>query len=147
MNYEKLFHAYTLASVTAFLIAISSIAHAETTSGTITDSYKQVITQQPYTVEVCKKVAVSGDKTKDTIIGAIIGGAIGNNVTKNVDNGGAIGAIIGGMVGNNNSTAQGGTKTVCQTETRYNETSKKVYSHSTIEFRINGYIHRLRFSK
>jgi hypothetical protein len=85
LNYEKLFHAYTLASVTAFLIAISSIAHAETTSGTITDSYKQVITQQPYTVDVCKKVAVSGDKTKDTIIGAIIGGAIGNNVTKNVD--------------------------------------------------------------
>ena len=31
--------------------------------------------------------------------GAIIGGVIGNNVTKNVDNGGAAGAIIGGLIG------------------------------------------------
>lgn len=147
MNYEKLFHAYTLASVTAFLIAISSIAHAETTSGTITDSYKQVITQQPYTVEVCKKVAVSGDKTKDTIIGAIIGGAIGNNVTKNVDNGGAVGALLGGMFGHSNSKATGGTKTQCNVETRYQEETQEIYSHSTITFDLNGRQHTLRFAK
>jgi|TARA_B110000305_G_C19376696_1_gene607380 uncharacterized protein YcfJ len=130
----------------SLLTAGISTAQAKRVTGDVTKHYKEVITQNPYTVEVCKKVAVSGDKTKDTIIGAIIGGAIGNNVTKNVDNGGAIGAIIGGMVGNNNSNAQGGTKTQCQVETRYNEESKTVYSHSTIEFRIDGYIHRLRFN-
>ena len=43
-----------------------------------------------------------GDKTADTLKGAIIGGVIGNNVG-DVDNGGAIGAIIGGMLGHNNS--------------------------------------------
>ena len=32
--------------------------------------------------------------------GAIIGGVIGNNVTKNLDHGGAAGAIIGGLLGN-----------------------------------------------
>ena len=51
----------------------------------------------------------SGDKTADTLKGAILGGVIGNNVG-NVDNGGAIGAIIGGMIGHNNSNASGGTK-------------------------------------
>lgn len=133
---------------TAFLISLSSVASADNkVTGTITKSYKEVITQNPYTVEVCKQVAVSGDKTGDTLKGAIIGGVIGNNVTKNVDNGGAIGAIIGGLIGNSKSNATGGTKTVCQVETRYNETTKTVYSHSTIEFRIDGYIHRLRFNQ
>jgi len=133
---------------TAFLISLSSVASADNkVTGTITKSYKEVITQNPYTVEVCKQVAVSGDKTGDTLKGAIIGGVIGNNVTKNVDNGGAIGAIIGGLIGNSKSNATGGTKTVCQVETRYNETTKTVYSHSTIEFRVDGYIHRLRFNQ
>ena len=74
----------------------------------------------PHYVEVCYDKQVSGDKTADTLKGAILGGVIGNNVG-NVDNGGAIGAIIGGMIGHNNSNASGGTRQVCQTETRYTE--------------------------
>ena len=62
------------------------------------DVTKQVINRTPYEVEVCTERAVSGDKTKDTLTGAMIGGAIGNNVTKNVDNGGAVGALIGGIL-------------------------------------------------
>lgn len=148
MNYwEKLFHACVLAWTTAFFISLSGIASASEVAGKITKHYKEVITQNPYTVEVCRKVAVSGDKTGDTLKGAIIGGIIGNNVTKNVDNGGAVGAIIGGLIGNQNSNATGGTKTVCEVETRYNETTETVYSHSTIEFRVDGYIHRLRFNQ
>ena len=131
----------------SLLTAGISTAQAKRVTGDVTKHYKEVITQNPYTVEVCKKVAVSGDKTKDTIIGAIIGGAIGNNVTKNVDNGGAIGAIIGGMVGNNNSNAQGGTKTQCQVETRYNEEVSKRYSHSTITFTENGRTRTITFQK
>ena len=76
-----------------------------------------------------------------------IGGIIGNNVTKNVDNGGAVGAIIGGMIGHNNSKATGGTKRVCSFETRYNETEKEVYSHSTMRFNSEGKEHTIKFYK
>ena len=42
------------------------------------------------------------------------------------------------MFGHNNSNAQGGTKRVCNTEIRYNEESRTVYSHSTIKFVSQG---------
>ena len=148
MNYwEKLFHSCVLVWATAFFISLSGIASASEVAGKITKHYKQVITQNPYTVEVCKQVAVSGDKTGDTLKGAIIGRVIGNNVTKNVDNGGAIGAIIGGLIGNSKSNATGGTKTVCQVETRYNETAREVYSHSIIQFEFEGRWHSVSFVK
>ena len=67
----------------AAAMLISTPAMAETTQ----DHFKQVIMKKPYTVEVCTDQTVSGDKTSDTLMGALIGGAIGNNVTKNVDNG------------------------------------------------------------
>ena len=95
-------------------LVIATGAKAETTQ----DHFKEVYHKTPHYVEVCYDKNVSGDKTADTLKGAILGGVIGNNVG-NVDNGGAIGAIIGGMIGHNNSKASGGTKTVCQTETRY----------------------------
>jgi len=132
---------------TALSISMTAPAFAETVSATITDHYKIVISQTPYSVEVCRDVAVSGDKTGDTLKGAIIGGIIGNNVTKNVDNGGAVGAIIGGMIGHNNSKATGGTKRVCSFETRYNETEKEVYSHSTMRFNSEGKEHTIKFYK
>ena len=132
---------------TALSISMTAPAFAETVSATITDHYKIVISQTPYSVEVCRDVAVSGDKTGDTLKGAIIGGIIGNNVTKNVDNGGAVGAIIGGMIGHNNSKATGGTKRVCSFETRYNETEKEVYSHSTLRFNSEGKEHTIKFYK
>jgi uncharacterized protein YcfJ len=80
-------------------------------------------------------------------MGAIIGGAIGNNVTKNLPDGGTAGAILGGLLGNMNSNASGGTRTVCKTETRYSEESKTVYSYSTIKFEYHGKIYTLKFKK
>ena len=47
-----------------------------------------VVEQFYYSVEVCKKVRVSGDKTSDlSMTGAIIGGIIGNNVTRDLPDG------------------------------------------------------------
>ena len=54
---------------------------------------------------------------------------------------------IGGILGNQNSTASGGSKTVCQTETRYTEESKTVYSHSTITFVYEGKRYSVNFKK
>ena len=122
-------------------------ANAYSTTGTITDQYKIVISQTPYSVEVCRDVNVNGDKTGDALKGAIIGGIIGNNVG-NIENGGAAGAIIGGILGHNNSNATGGTRTQCTVETRYNEMSSEVYSHSTITFYDDdGRSHTLRYIK
>ena len=112
----------------------------------IQDHYKTIIDQKPYHVEVCKDISTSGDKSGDMLKGAIIGGIIGNNVG-NIENGGALGAVIGGMLGHNNSNAQGGTKRVCNTEVRWNEESKTVYSHSTIRFMTDGKYYTLKFKK
>src|SRR6056300_328579 len=141
---EKITHTVILSASIGFC---SSLAFADSINGDVVDHYKTVINKTPYTVEVCENVAVSGDKTGDTLMGAIIGGAIGNNVTKNVDNGGAVGALLGGMLAHNNSDATGGTKRVCKMETRYNEDSAQIYSHSVITFFSNGKQYSLRFNK
>ena len=61
----------------------------------IEDHTKTVIKRTPYNVEICSEV--QRDKTNDTILGAIIGGAIGQNITKDLPDGATAGAIIGGI--------------------------------------------------
>ena len=128
--------------MTMALIGVSTPALAES----VMDYNKTVVNRVPYNVEVCTNQTVGGDKTADTLKGAIIGGVIGNNVG-DVDNGGAIGAIIGGMLGHNNSNATGGTKRVCEVQTRYNEESVTIYSHSVVTFYHEGKQYKLRFQK
>ena len=113
---------------------------------TVTDVTKQVINKTPYQVEVCTNQQVSGDKTADAMIGAIIGGALGNNI-KGEENGGAIGAVLGAMAGHANSNATGGTRRVCNVETRYNEEVVTIYSHSIVSFVHEGKQYQLQFKK
>ena len=129
--------------MTLALIGASGSAYAET----VQDFNKTVINRVPYNVEVCTNQTVGGDKSGDMLKGAIIGGIIGNNVTKNVDNGGAVGALLGGIIGHNNSNATGGTKRVCEVQTRYNEESVTIYSHSVVTFYHEGKQYKLRFQK
>ena len=134
-------------NVPLLLSAALMVTASPTKAETVTDVTKRVIQKTPYQVEVCQEQAVSGDKTADTLMGAIIGGAIGNNVTKNVDNGGAVGALLGGMIANNNSKATGGTRQVCRFETRYNEEERVIYSHSVITFTYMGKTYSISFQK
>ena len=127
-------------------IAFTFIANSVKADTQVQDHYKNIIYKTPSQVEVCYDRQVSGDKTGDAIKGAIIGGILGNNI-KGEKDGGAIGAIIGGMLGHSNSGAIGGTKRVCQVETRYSEESKRVYSHSTISFVYEGKSYRVNFQK
>jgi len=133
------------------LIAMPAQAYNNnSTNALIQDHYKSIIQQQPYQVEVCQNVTTGGgDRTGDTLRGAILGGIIGNNVTKNMPDGGTAGAILGGIFGNMNSDARGGTQTQCSYQTRYNEVQQNdVYSHSTITFTdSNGRQHTLKFRK
>ena len=127
-------------------IAFTFIANSVKADTQVQDHYKNIIYKTPSQVEVCYDRQVSGDKTGDALKGAIIGGILGNNI-KGEKDGGAIGAIIGGMLGHSNSGAIGGTKRVCQVETRYSEESKRVYSHSTISFVYGGKSYRVNFKK
>ena len=131
----------------AGFMALSACHPALAHEPSVTDYNKSVINQVPYKVEVCRDVTVSGDKTGDMLKGAIIGGIIGNNVTKNVDNGGTVGALLGGMLGHSNSNASGGTKRVCNVETRYKEESLTLYSHSKITFEWIGKTYTVQFQK
>ena len=130
------------------IIAFTFIANSVKADShtTIQDHYKNVIHKRPYSVEVCYDQQTSGDKTGDAIKGAIIGGLLGNNI-KGEQDGGAIGAVIGGMLGHANSNATGGTRTVCNVETRYNEERQTIYSHSTITFVYEGKQYDLNFKK
>ena len=137
--------------------ALATPALADTTKVRIQDHYKTVIEQQPYKVEVCKdtQVPVYGQKGMDTegaIIGGIIGGVIGNQIGggsgKDAATGIGVlsGAIIGGG-GNKQQITGYRIERQCQIETRYEETQREVYSHSTITFRENGRNYTLRFDK
>jgi len=129
--------------MTIGMVLASTSAMAES----VQDFNKTVVNRVPYNVEVCTNQSYGGDKTGDALKGAIIGGIIGNNVTKNVDNGGAVGALLGGIIGHNNSNATGGTRRVCNVQTRYNEEVVEVYSHSVVTFYHNGRQYSLRFQK
>ena len=130
------------------LVFLANKAYAtQPHAAVVNDHYKTVIKQVPYQVEICTEKNVSGDKTGDAVLGAIIGGIIGNNVTKDLPDGGKAGAIIGGILGHQNSDATGGKKMVCRYRTRFDETKETVYSHSTITFNYNGKTYTVRFNK
>ena len=142
----------TILAVTSFFLVFTFFSASAKADGNdslknIEHHFLSVIEQTPYSVEVCKNVRVNGDKTGDTLTGAIIGGIIGNNVTKDLPDGGTAGAILGGILGHMNSDAKSGTKRVCNIETRYEEVQKKIYSHSTITFWSDGKRYTLRFKK
>ena len=112
------------AAAIAVLLLASNAASAETTQ----DHYKDVYYKTPHQVEVCYDQQVSGDKTGDTLKGAILGGVIGNNVG-DIKNGGALGAVIGGMIGHNNSKATGGTQTGRKQTTTFGTREQQQYQH------------------
>jgi|TARA_B100001093_G_scaffold158983_1_gene151441 uncharacterized protein YcfJ len=75
--------------------------------------------------------------------GAIIGGVIGNNVTKNVDNGGAVGAVIGGLVGSQmqqkNNQQVVGYRQEQRCATSYTTQSEEVVVGYNVAFEANGF--------
>ena len=146
----KDFVFYGMVAFAFFLALMNLVKEARATQPynvEITDHEKAVIKRTPFQVEVCSERKVSGDKTADTLLGAIIGGAIGQNITKDLPDGATAGAIIGGLLGNQNSTANNGTKLVCNKMTRYKESMETIYSHSTITFNYYGKTYTVRFQK
>jgi uncharacterized protein YcfJ len=142
---------------TLSLVAVTATpALAETSKATITDHYKTVIEQKPYKVEVCKNVKVPYGSNKElntegAIIGGLLGGVIGNQFGKG---GGkeamtGVGALTGAIIGGSKDNGPQGytTQQQCQIETRYEESEREIYSHSTVTFYADGRKQVLKFYK
>lgn len=134
-----------LIAVTALITLFANASFAET----VRDHYKTVIDQTPYSVEVCKDVRRNGASAADTLFGAIIGGTIGNQLGNGSgkDAMTVLGAIVGAEAVTNNSNKQAGVQRQCQTETRYEERRREVYSHSVVTFYADGKKYSLKFQK
>ena len=123
-NQVKAYLFMSLLIIMGLIIVTSCTPAIAQSNVSIQDHYKNVIMQLPKRVEVCYDKTVSGDKTGDALMGA----------------------IIGGILGNQNSTV-GGKQMSCRTMTRYNESMQTIYSHSTITFIYEGKQYSVNFKK
>ena len=142
--------------IALFTVALSMSATAATSvqNGVVIDNYKTIIKQIPYRVEVCQdRVQPAGDgSATNELVGALFGGAIGNSFGKGdgKDAMTLFGALMGASIAHDEELKNNpGTKTVtvCDVQTRYEESTSKVYSHSTITFSSNGIKYSLDFIK
>ena len=142
--------------IALFTVALSMSATAATSvqNGVVTDNYKTIIKQIPYRVEVCQdRVQPAGDgSATNELVGALFGGAIGNSFGKGdgKDAMTLFGALMGASLAHDDELKNNpGTRTVtvCDVQTRYEESTSKVYSHSTITFSSNGKKYSLDFIK
>ena len=143
--------------IALFIVALSMSAMASNpykVNAFVFDHYKSVVKQIPYEVEVCKRVhqGTSDGSATNEIIGAIFGGAIGNQFGDG-DGKDAMtlaGMFLGASLAHDDELAQGPgvITTKCYIETRYEEAvHSKVYSHSTLSFTINGKNYKFDFMK
>ena len=142
--------------IALFTVALSMSATAATSvqNGVVTDNYKTIIKQIPYRVEVCQdRVQPAGDgSATNELVGALFGGAIGNSFGKGdgKDAMTLFGALMGASLAHDDELKNNpGTRTVtvCDVQTRYEESTSKAYSHSTITFSSNGRKYSLDFIK
>ena len=142
--------------IALFTVALSMSATAATSvqNGVVIDNYKTIIKQIPYRVEVCQdRVQPAGDgSATNELVGALFGGAIGNSFGKGdgKDAMTLFGALMGASLAHDDELKNNpGTRTVtvCDVQTRYEESTSKAYSHSTITFSSNGRKYSLDFIK
>ena len=155
--------------VLAFIVGFLAVSFASTAYAdhdkvrviSVKDEFnnRTVYTENPVTQ--CKEVDVPIYQQKqgqgnlgDFLAGAIIGGAIGNNVS-NDKGAGAIGAIIGGAIANENAKKKNSTSNVvgykreniCETTVTKQRQIIREYMYTTIQFEYNGNIYSVRFTK
>jgi len=141
--------------IALFTVALSttSMAAPPVQNSFVFDNYKTVIKQMPYRVEVCQdNVVQSGDgSATNELVGALFGGAIGNSFGKGdgKDAMTLFGALMGASLAHDDELAKGPSKTVtvCDVQTRYEESTSEVYSHSTITFELAGKQYSLDFKR
>jgi len=138
---------------TALTMVLSSTpVLAETVNAKVEDHYRTVVREIPSTERICETVEVpiygnvrGQASTGDTVLGAIIGGAIGNQVGggSGKDAATVLGAIVGADIANKRANRQQvitgyRQQQQCYNETTYSRVEEEVYSHSTIQFKKDG---------
>ena len=153
--------------VLAFIVGFFAVSFVSTAfadgqgSYYVQDIYDTKTITKKIPVNECKDVDVPIYKQNngegslgDFLAGAIIGGAIGNQVGDSKGNG-AIGAIIGGAIANENAKKKNSTATivgykrerVCQTTYMTETENVNAYRKSIIIFNYEGKTYRLEFTK
>ena len=151
---NKFFKQLSAIFVASIISTASMASNPYSVRSVVFDHYKSVVKQVPYEVEVCKRVhqGVGDGSATNEIIGAIFGGAIGNQFGEG-DGKDAMtlaGMFLGASLAHDDELAQGPgvITTKCYIETRYEESvHSKVYSHSTLSFTINGKNYKFDFMK
>jgi len=137
----------------SLVLATATPALADTSEAYTQDHYKVVLEQKPYNVEVCKDIKVPQKgplNTEGAILGGILGGVIGNQFGKGNGKEAAtgVGALTGAILGGQNKGPRNyTTQRQCQIETRYKETEREIYSHTTVRFYHEGQRVELQFHK
>lgn len=142
---------------TAFVL-MSSAAHAENVNSRIQDHYVNETISIPTRVNECRDVEVpiygeqrNGASGGDVLAGMILGGLLGKGITGD-DGGAAAGAVMGGVV----AADRGGRQQVitgyrmerqCFEDVIYQSETRRVYSHSTITFVVDGKRKTVEFQK
>jgi uncharacterized protein YcfJ len=153
--------------ITALAVALGgTVAQANQTSPVtnthVKDFYRTEQIPVPVTQRICREVQVptyynqqgNNNNTANTIVGALIGGALGNQVGggSGKDAMTVLGAIVGADVARNNTRRNNNvagyqTQTQCTNETTYNYNTQTVYDYSIITFTQDNQTHRVRFIK
>lgn len=132
-----------------------TLVTAEAIRGEVTDHYTNRTVNQPYTTQECQNVRVpvygqSNSDAADALIGALIGGAIGNQF--GAGSGKDAMTILGAIAGAD--SARGSRQIVgyreerqCGDVVRYREETSRVYSHSTVTFKSDGQVYTFDFVK
>ena len=119
---------FLIAGVLATTFAATAQAESIRVTVPVIDSQANYVSKNVRTPnQECSVVDVpiygAHDKTGDVLMGAIIGGVIGNNI-KGEKNGGAAGAVIGGLLGNAHGDNRQGNVVVYRQEQRCNNVTR-----------------------
>ena len=139
---------------TTMAAATTAFADMSVKNANVQDYFKTYNRQIPTTQTVCQQVQVpigGGARTADTLFGALIGGALGNQVGggSGKDAATVLGAIIGADVARNNANNGSGytVQEQCRNVTSYSVQQETAYDYSIITFWHDGRQHRVRFQK
>lgn len=142
-------------------VVLAAPAYANSVNARVEDKYQTVVRNTPQTERICQTVEVpiygtvqGQSSTGDALVGAIIGGAIGNQFGggSGKDAATVLGAIVGADVANKRGSSQQvitgyRLEQQCRNVTSYTTVEEEVYSHSTITWTEHGRTFTLRFQR
>ena len=142
-------------------LAVPTSSMAQPRNARVVDYDKTIVTEIPKTIQVCENVKVpiyssvqvQGDAGGGALLGMILGGILGKGVTGD-DGGAAAGAVLGGVIGADKNQSRTEQRIVgyenerqCGDRTTYVSSTRDVYSHSIMFFKLDNLNYELRFQR